>query len=217
MASCRSQYAIEQHRQKQILRRAQEAERKMLQRRQKVAGMIESHLIKTDGDWASLPGVLKEITKAYTFEGLFSRRQRDKASFKKDKPIQEKVERDAVGSKVGAFHVAFFALAPGYKGKPHDHQGVHCVSGVLRGPFTEVVFTQDPQGKIIPDNVETREKGSVVADLATGEKFIHRVENDDEKEIAYSVHVYGAPRGTCFNHYYEEESVAASSPSISLR
>jgi predicted metal-dependent enzyme (double-stranded beta helix superfamily) len=107
----------------------------------------------------------------------------------------------------GAFHVAFFAFAPGFKGRPHDHTGIHCVSAVLRGPVTEIAYTEDKEGSLIADNIDTREKGSIVSDLSSAEKFIHHVENDSDKDIAYSVHIYGIVRGTNFNNYYEDKSI----------
>jgi predicted metal-dependent enzyme (double-stranded beta helix superfamily) len=218
MASSRSKMAQERHREKQILRRLQVAQRKVEVRRQQIAGLVESHMIRTDNDWQSLPAVLENITKSYSYEGLFFRKQRDNLTFKKDEPQGQKVSREAVGAKKGSFHIAFFALAPGFKGRPHDHTGVNCVSAVLKGPFTEVAYKKESAELLKVDNVEVRERGSVVADFSTNaleQQFVHSVGNDSREEIAYSVHVYGATKGTNFNNYYEEASIDPS-PSMKL-
>lgn len=206
MVPCKSKKVLERHKQKQMMRRLEETKQKIKARRQRIVDIIASHL--TNSDWESLPKVLETLTKVYTFEGLFSQKQRDKNSFKKDEPVGQKVSREAVGPRRGKFHVAFFALAPGFKGRPHDHKSVNCVSGILAGPFTEVMYQINKDGTVTQESENTREKGSVVADLADKKTFVHSVRNDNDKKIAYSIHIYGANRKANFNNYHDEKHAA---------
>lgn len=214
MVPNRSKKSIERHRQKKILRRLQKAQQKIQFRRQRITDLIAAHLANTENDWQSLPNRLQTIAQNCSVEGLFSQKQRDKLNFKKDEPAGQKVTREAVGPRKGQFHVAFFALAPGFRGKPHAHAGVNCVSAVLGGPFTEILYSEKKDGTLVAESKENRAKGSVVADLSSANEFIHSVGNYGDDEVAYSMHVYSVRRGTNFNKYYDEKDVV---PPVSPR
>jgi hypothetical protein len=200
-------YKKQERRFKRKIRRQRESEKRIETRREMLSQRIGNHLAQTgeEDPWLSLERVLKEITKNISFEALFKHDQRDPSHFKKGiTDCSAKVDRDAVGPKSGNYHLAFFAFAPQFKGKPHSHQGVNCVSAVLKGPLQEKLYSKDEtdQLKVISD--EQRSRGSVVADFpgTSQSEFIHSVSNPSKTDIANSLHVYKISRGTLFNKYY---------------
>ena len=201
-------------------RRQQESEKRVEARREKLSQLVGSHLAGSGEDpWLSLEQVLKKITKNITFEALFKREQRDQRHFKESETNRcARLDRDAVGPGRGNYHLAFFAFAPQFEGKPHSH-AVNCVSVVLQGPLQEKLYSQDKTGRLKVIHDDLRERGSVVADLPkkTEPEFIHSVSNPspiDHKRgsIVYSLHIYGACRGTLFNRYYDPSLIEESRP-----
>jgi hypothetical protein len=163
--------------------------------RDEVVELVATHLETHNDDWTTLPVVLKKITSTYSIKQLFTIEQQNPATFQREeKCVAKKLTREAVGKDNGRFHLAFFALASGFRGCPHHHAKVNCVSAVLGGPFTEVTYA-----------VEMREKGSVTLDLADANspQYAHSIGNFHRQQIAYSLHVYGAPKGVNFNTYYD--------------
>ena len=206
MSLNRSNAVIQRHIETQKLRREQKAERSVKNKRQKLVHLVSAHLEKNNNDWSTLPAILKYIANTFSVQGLFTPKQRDAATFmKEEERAEKKLVREVVGPKRGSFHLAFFALASGFKGRPHSHSNVNCVSAVLEGPFTEAVYQEEKDDAITAVAVETREKGNISADLvgADKDKFIHSVGNYNNDKIVYSLHVYGVRRGTNFNSFYD--------------
>jgi hypothetical protein len=202
----RSNAAIQSHLEKQKLRRAQALANRLKARRQNLVNLVAEHLEKNDNDWSTLPTILKYIADTFKIHELFSQQQRD-SSFQKEESVpQKKATREVLGPKKGNFHLAFFALASGFRGLPHSHSDVNCVSTVLEGPFTEALYKEEKDNSVTALAIETREKGSVSADLASPDKdkFIHSVGNFHQNKTVYSVHVYGKNRHSCFNLYYDD-------------
>jgi hypothetical protein len=141
-----------------------------------------------------LEPVLKQITKNLSFEALFKREQKDPLHFKEGVANRcARVDRDAVGPVRGNFHLAFFAFAPQFEGKPHSHAAVNCVSSVLRGPLREKLYSKDKTGRLKVVSDDMRARGTV-----------------------YTLHVYGVRRGTLFNRYYDPALVEESQPTEKL-
>lgn len=203
---------------KRQIRRQRESEKRVEARREKLSQLVGAHLARDEEDpWRSLEQVLKNITKNLTFEALFKREQKDPQHFKEGVTNRcARLDRDAVGPRKGTYHLAFFAFAPEFEGKPHSH-AVNCVSAVLHGKLGETLYSLDEEGRLKIISDELRARGSVVADLPkpAAPPFIHSVSNPsavDHKRgsIVYSLHVYGACRGTLFNHYYDPSLVNKS-------
>lgn len=178
-------------------------EMRVQKNRLEIAGLVRDYFQK-GGNWINLPLLLKRIAQLFSFRDLFTNAQRNAPQFmREEKNPEKRLTREAVGFENENYHLTFFALAPGFRGKAHSHSHVNCTSVVLHGPFTEVLYTQGNQNILSVSSVECRQQGSVNADLASFvNTFIHSVGNYSA-ETVYSLHVYGIHKDQAFNCYYD--------------
>lgn len=154
--------------------------------RAKIVESIGAHLSGGPKSWETLPFLLSTIMQGQRPEDLFTE---DKLT--PPKGTYTKTMESLHGRP--DFHISFFAFATGAATPIHDHK-VNCVSYVIKGPLTEVLYNK--YGDLAKGYMTTiRPTGSIVSDIVkSGPKFIHSVENNS-KEMLYSMHIYNCKQG----------------------
>ncbi|MDD2611085.1 MAG: cysteine dioxygenase [Giesbergeria sp.] len=105
---------------------------------------------------------------------------------------------------LGRFSVVSFVWGPGQSTPIHDHT-VWGLIGLLRGAETSQSYTQDAQGRWVPQGASVLLQPGQVEVVSPTVGDVHRVSNALADQASISIHVYGANIGAVERSVFLED------------
>lgn len=105
---------------------------------------------------------------------------------------------------LGRFSVVSFVWGPGQSTPIHDHT-VWGLIGLLRGAETSQSYTQDAQGRWVPQGASVLLQPGQVEVVSPTVGDVHRVSNALVDQASISIHVYGANIGAVERSVFLED------------